>query len=203
MSSLYLGVDTQTGDPRPLGPSALALRLALAFSYAITLTLLWIGLLPVAFFSALFSTVSCRRPPAFVRTAFQWSQRVTGFICFLTDAVPSVLKPTQPLHLDFVLEPLPNTPVPRWQPLLGWALVLPQILLLPLICSSLILMVSLSGFSVAFTGTVPPQVHDFVASALIWIAYTAAFILCLTSEFPRFSLEGTPPDNDSLEADSG
>lgn len=113
------------------GPSA-PLRLVAVLPHLIVLALLAVVLVPAAVCGALLAAVRGRRAGFsfdLLAGGLRWLARVVAYLGGLSEEYPPFALYERPTGAaDLVFDPPEAPPVPRWQPLLGWLAVLPQLL---------------------------------------------------------------------------
>ncbi len=148
-------------------------------------------LLPVYVLAALsiLATGSYPRPLFQLSAAvFRWTMRVAAYLYLLTDAYPPFAlgaRPDYPVRFELD-RPAPGS-LPRWRPLLSWAMVIPQLLFLPVVYASVCLMLLIVLLWLVLTGIFPPGVFDFIVRALSFNLRVNAYALCLARPYPRFA----------------
>jgi hypothetical protein len=168
------------------------LKPMLALPHALLLVGFGVSLFPFCLASAVIVTVTGRYPRKVFRAIsgwLLWNARFLAYVCLLTDSYPPYsfreeAGDTVKLQLHYP----PAGRVAHWRPLGAWVLVLGQLLFLPIVYSSLALMVALGFFSILFTQVLPSGVFDFIVRALRFNVRLVVYCLFMTERYPGFSM---------------
>ena len=130
-----------------------------------------------------------------IEISFKWNARAYGWIVGYTDFYPPF--ETHPQYAtDVQMEPNAN-------PSKGWAVagillpvkllaLLPHLLALAIVAIGVVFATWFGYFAVAFTGSFPTGIQEFVAGVMQWGFRVTAFLTGITDEYPKFSLEAKP-----------
>jgi Domain of unknown function (DUF4389) len=112
----------------------------------------------------------------------------------MTDpATPLSTPPAYPIVLDFVR----GDEVARWRPLVNWLLAIPQFVVVYLLMIVERALGILSFFLVLFTTRIPEPIFNFRVMAYRYQWRVTTFALFMRDEYPPFSFELIPIDDDS------
>jgi len=130
-----------------------------------------------------------------IEISYKWNARMFGWLVGYTDLYPP-FETHPPYPVDVEMEPNTN-------PSKGWAvaglLVVPKfVVLIPHFVVISILAIGALAASwvgyivVAFTGRFPVGIQDFVAGVMQWGIRVTAFLMGITDEYPKYSLDARP-----------
>jgi hypothetical protein len=126
---------------------------------------------------------------AFVTGAGRWLARVGAYVLLLTDTAPPFAlydQPSQPVRLH--VDPPRDGRLPRWRPLLGWLLIVPQTLALAVLTVGVALLTIISAFAVAATGHLRRDLFELVLFMMRWYGQLLAYAFFLVDTYPSWRL---------------
>jgi len=130
-----------------------------------------------------------------IEIAYKWNARTYGWIVGYTDLYPPF--ETHPAFpTDVTMEPNAN-------PSKGWAIagillpvkvlaLLPHFIVLAVLAIGAVFATWFGYLAVLFTGSLPVGIQHFVAGFIQWGIRVTAFLMGITDEYPKFSLEASP-----------
>jgi hypothetical protein len=117
----------------------------------------------------------------------RWLVRYAAYLYLLTDAYPPFALYDQPSYpVRFALDYPPGGRVARWRPLFAWALVLPQLVLLVVLYTAMLLLVLVAAGSIVFSGRYPRSAFDIVVRTLRFHSRVNAYGFFMTQRYPSF-----------------
>lgn len=130
-----------------------------------------------------------------IEISYRWSTRSFGWLIGYTDLYPPF--ETHPAYpVDVRMEPNTN-------PSKGWAIagillpvkllaLLPHFIVVSILAIAAVVATWIGYVTVAFTGTFPVGIQDFIAGVMQWGVRLTAFQHGITDEYPKFSLDVSP-----------
>jgi hypothetical protein len=123
-----------------------------------------------------------------------WHARTYGWIIGYSDVYPPF--ETDPVYPVAVTVAKPENPSKGWAVagifFLKFVVLIPHFIALALVLTASALAVWFGYFAVLFTGSLPEGIQDFAAGAMQWSLRVFAFLMGITDDYPKFSLQVTP-----------
>lgn len=131
----------------------------------------------------------------FMEIWFGWSTRAWGWIIGYTDKYPPFeIDPEYPVSVRLSK---PETPSKGWAVagifFLKFVVLIPHFIALAFVVLASAIAVWIGYFAVLFTGALPKGIQDFAAGTMQWGLRVSAFLMGITDDYPKFSLQVAPP----------
>jgi hypothetical protein len=140
----------------------------------------------ISWFAVLFTGRFPRGLFDYMTGFYRWTYRATAYgVLLLTDQYPPFSledDPAYPVRLQFAY---PER-IPRWQPLVGWLLVIPAYICAYVLILITYLVVFIAWFAILFTGRYPEGLFDIVVIVLRWQVRVTTYMFWMNPEYPPF-----------------